>query len=225
MLPSPLDAVIFDMDGVLLDTETLYRSAIVAACTEQGQQMPDHVHLSLIGTPKDLGDTLLLAHFGAGFDLARYHRSCAAHFADLSRPVIALRPGAEEMLIWLQSTGIPRGVATSTGRATADAQLRAAGIRDRIDVLVTRNDVTNGKPHPESFLRAAAALNAQPARCVAVEDSYNGVRAASAAGMATIMVPDLLPPNAEMAQLCAGILPDLGALYRQMKPALRAGGR
>lgn len=220
MIPRPLDAVIFDMDGVLLDTETLYRSAIFAACTEQGYLMPEHVHLSLIGTPKELGDSLLLAHFGAGFDLDRFHQSCSGYFADLCRPAIGLRPGVHDVLGWLEEAGIPRGVATSTSRVTADAQLRAAGIRDRVDVLVTRSDVENGKPHPESFLRAAAALNVRPAQCVAVEDSYNGVRAASAAGMATIMVPDLLPPTGEMEQLCAGILPDLATLCRMLQAAM-----
>jgi len=209
MIPHKLEAVIFDMDGVLLDTETLYRTAIFAACAAQGRAMVDHVHLSLIGTPKEMADTLLMAHFGDGFDIDRYNATCKEHFVGLCGAGIPLRPGVRQLLIYLQREGIPRGVATSTRRTTAEAQLKTAGILEFLDVLVTRTDVTEGKPHPETFLKAAEALNAQPSNCLALEDSYNGVRAAAAAGMATIMIPDLLSPTTEIEALCVGVLPSL----------------
>lgn len=209
MIPNPLEAVIFDMDGVLLDTEPLYRTAIYAACEDQGHAMADHVHLSLIGTPKELGDEKLIAHFGNGFDLDRYHATCMEHFARLCAPDVPLRPGSRELLAYLRRENIPRAVATSTARATARAQLAKAGILDLLDALVTRTDVAMGKPHPETFLKAAEALNARPSNCLALEDSHNGVRAAAAAGMATIMVPDLLLPTAEIEALCVGVHPSL----------------
>ena len=189
MIPQPLDAVIFDMDGVLLDTEPLYRTAIFAACADQGREMADHVHLSLIGTPKDLGDTKLLAHFEHGFEIDLYHAACSRHFSRLCRSAVPLRPGARRLLRYLRQRKLPVGIATSTARTTAEAQLRAADIFDLIDVLVTRSDVANGKPHPESFLRAAQCLNARPSSCLALEDSHSGIRAAAAAGRATVMIP------------------------------------
>jgi beta-phosphoglucomutase-like phosphatase (HAD superfamily) len=94
MIPQPLDAVIFDMDGLLLDTKALYRAAIFAACASQGHEMVDHVHLSLIGTPRELGDEILMAHFGTAFDLDLYHAVCASHFDGLCRSAVPLRPGA-----------------------------------------------------------------------------------------------------------------------------------
>ena len=111
MIPEPLQAVIFDMDGLLLDTEVLYRAAIFAACAAQGHEMVDHVHLSLIGTPKDLGDAKLTAYFGETFDLARYHVVCAEHFDSLCEIKVPLRPGVGSLLTVLGDIGIPIAVA------------------------------------------------------------------------------------------------------------------
>ncbi len=219
MIPDPLDAVIFDMDGVLLDTETLYRTAMSSACADLGLQMADHLHLSLIGTPRDLGDALLTAHFGDKFDIDRYHTTCRAHFARLCEPAIPLRPGVDQLLAYLRQQRITFGVATSTRRTTAEAQLATAGILEHLAVLVTRTDVTYGKPHPETFLKAAEALNARPANCLALEDSHNGVRAAAAAGMATIMIPDLLAPIPEIEALCVAVLPSLVDVQRELEAA------
>ena len=208
------------MDGLLLDTEALYRAAIFAACAAQGHRMLDQVHLSLIGTPKDLGDSKLMAHFGRAFDLERYHLACAKHFDGLCATEVPLRPGVTDLLKVLRDAAIPMAVATSTARVKSQAQLRKAGILHNFDVLVTRSDVKTGKPHPETFLKAAELLNVDPSNCLALEDSHNGVRAAAAAGMATIMIPDLLHPSPEIASLCVGVLPSLNDVQRRISQQL-----
>jgi HAD superfamily hydrolase (TIGR01509 family) len=222
MIPSPLEAVVFDMDGLLLDTEAVYRVAIREACAGLGYEMADPFYLSLIGTPDETSNAMLLAHFGASFPLRDFHLGCRERFDGLCREGVPLRPGAGELLRVLVRRGIPRGVATSTSRRTAEDHLARAGIRDHVDVLVTRSDVTQGKPHPESFLKVAAAFGAAPARCLALEDSYNGVRAAAAAGMATVMVPDMLPPTEEIRALCVGVVESLEVIARALDPTAAA---
>jgi HAD superfamily hydrolase (TIGR01509 family) len=209
MIPTPLEAVIFDMDGLLLDTEALYREAIFAACAKQGYEMAEHLHLSLIGTPKDLGDAKLTAHFGQQFNLKTYHSACSDYFDELCALGVPLRPGVHGLLDTLKRAGIPAAVATSTARTKAEAQLSRAGIIDSFNALVTRTDVSRGKPDPETFLKAAELLKAHPPNCLALEDSHNGVRAAAAAGMPTIMIPDLLAPTSEIESMCVGVLPSL----------------
>jgi HAD superfamily hydrolase (TIGR01509 family) len=209
MIPSPLSAVIFDKDGLLLDTETVVRKAMFDACTDLGYTMEDALHLSLIGGARDSTDERLRAHFGPGFPLEVYRERCRLHFEHICREEIPVKPGARELLMFLKQHAIPAGVATSTNRARSEENLRRTGLIEFIDALVTRDDVRFAKPHPECFLRAASLLGVAPAECLALEDSHHGIRAAHAAGMAAIMVPDMLQPTPEIEPLCAAIVDSL----------------
>jgi HAD superfamily hydrolase (TIGR01509 family) len=217
IVPHPLDAVIFDMDGLLLDTEIIYREAAVRACAALGLAFTDDLHRSMIGAPKEAGDALLVAHFGAAFDIREFDASFRAHFEDIGRHGIPLKSGAADLLDLLDAHSIPCAVATSTSRRSAEKHLKQAGVFERIGALVTRTDVSRGKPDPETFLAAAGALKARPAQCLALEDSFNGVRAAAAAGMATVMIPDLLTPTEDIRALCAAVLTSLADVAREIQ--------
>jgi HAD superfamily hydrolase (TIGR01509 family) len=207
------------MDGTLLDTEALAKVAIMAACRVLGFEMTDGLHGEMIGHPREHNVLLLSNRFGAGFDPTAYLDHCRREMASLSRDGIPLKHGVVDLLAELRERGVPIAIATSTPRDEALHHLRGAGLLDAFSAIVTRSDVEFGKPHPETFLRAARLLGVEPAQCLAVEDSHNGVRAAHAAGMTTIMVPDLMPPTDEIAALCWAVHQDLEHVHG----AIRAG--
>ncbi|BBD00796.1 HAD family hydrolase [Sphingobium sp. YG1] len=192
-LPDPVRAVIFDMDGTLIDTEAAHRRAFAETGEAIGWPMSDALLLSMVGIHRDENERMLSQHLGPDFPLARFYAESDALFEAAVDAGIALRPGALLLLDHLKQAGIPMALATSTAAPYAQQRLEKSGLLDYFDVIVTRSDVEHPKPHPEPYLLAAQRLGVDPAHIVAVEDSYAGVRSAVAAAMATVMVPDLLP--------------------------------
>jgi len=209
MIPRPIDAVIFDMDGLLLDSERLYRDAMRAACADRGLSLADGLFERMVGSSWAMCRQMVAEEFGAAFPADDFQRESHLHYDRLGANGIPHRPGVAAILAHLRNAGIPRGVATSTGTTRARAKLEQAGILHLFDVLVGADDVARHKPDPEPYLLAASRLGARPAHCVALEDSHNGVRAAAAAGMATIMIPDMLPSTDETDRLCVATLESL----------------
>ncbi len=207
------EGVIFDMDGLLVDTESLAMEALAGAAAERALDLPASFFHLMIGLPADQCRTLMRDRLGAGFAVEPFFAAADIRKLELVRNGrLTLKPGALELLSFLEDCGVPKAVATSSSRATALHHLEATGIVQRFVAVVTRDDVARGKPHPDLFFRAAGTLGIAPPRCLALEDSYNGVRAAHAAGVPVIMVPDLLPPTDEMRAVCLAIVADLRAV-------------
>lgn len=206
-----IDAAVFDMDGVLIDTEPLYQRAEIAAAAQLGFDMSVALSEKMIGAPHDVGRVLLTDAFGAGFPVDEFNRLCHAEVEAAFQETLPVKPGVIDLLEALRAGGLGRAVATSTASPAAPDRLRAVGLLDYFDTVVTRNDVSRGKPHPEPFLTAAARLGVEPGRCLAFEDSHNGVRSAHAAGMRVIMVPDLLPATPEIRAMCHAVMDSLTA--------------
>ena len=118
---------------------------------------------------------------------------------------VVVKAGVVELLDYLEVAGIPRAVATSSSHPTVRRQLGPNGLDRRFQAVIAAGDYARGKPNPDPFLAAAERLGVDPASCLALEDSHNGVRAAHAAGMMTIMVPDLLEATSEMRGLCVAV--------------------
>ncbi len=200
--------VVFDMDGILIDSEPLFRRAAQEAARDLGHHLSDETYAMWMGLPPRAVEAAVLESMGPAFPMRafreEFRRIWIEHTDSHGMPP---QPGMPELLAGLRERGIPFSVATSTQRDQALRSLELAGLGAFIEVLVAGNEVTEGKPAPEIFLRAAAGIGIEPQRCVALEDSSVGVHAASSARMLTIMVPDLHQPNAATAALAAYVIP------------------
>ena len=202
-------AVVFDMDGLLFDTETIVRDAMVAASRRLGFEVPEPLFLSLIGLAGDVSRVKLLDHYGPAFDIDGFWAEVDVDFNRLLAGRRFLKAGVVELLDWLDERRIPRAIATSSHHVHVQRNLAMHDLTGRFDAVVAHGDCEFGKPDPGPFLEAARRLNTEPANCLALEDSFNGVRAASAAGMMTIMVPDLLQPTDDIRAVCVAVARDL----------------
>ena len=196
------EAIIFDMDGLLLDTERIALSAFRATCDQMGVRAQDDLFLRCIGTNQALGREVLRAGLQDQVDYLMFEQVWDSKYAGLTsgRP-IPLKDGAAELLEHVTMLRIPAAVATSTRIARARDKLKSCGILDRLQVVVGGDQISNGKPAPDIYLKAAEALNVRPGGCLALEDSENGVRAAVSAGMTVVQVPDLVQPSEDLLAL------------------------
>jgi HAD superfamily hydrolase (TIGR01509 family) len=207
-------AVIFDMDGLLFDTEALYQEAILLTAAEHGHEVAPAFFLRTVGLPWAQCRALLLSHFGEAFPVEQFQAAWVRNFWVFADTRLALKPGALELLDALDEVGLPRAIATSSSRRTVERHLTAHDLMGRFDEIVGHGDYETGKPAPDPFLTAAKRLGVAPALCLALEDSHSGVRSAFAAGMMTVMVPDLLEPTEEIRNLCTSVVADLHAVRR-----------
>jgi HAD superfamily hydrolase (TIGR01509 family) len=220
MLRKPVEAALFDMDGLLIDTEVIYIEAMQAAAQTLGREMSlDFCH-SMVGVPGHECNLMIEAYYGEGFNLTEFREHFSVHRRRLMDGGIPVKPGVVELLDFLAGRGLPLAVATSAGRATAEHHLGHAGLLDRFTALATREDVERPKPHPDIYLEAARRLGAAPQRCIAFEDSNIGLQAAHASGAMAFMVPDLLQPLPETRARCVDVLPDLHAALRLLRQHL-----
>jgi len=217
-----IDAVIFDMDGLIFDTERLIRCAVQEAARSIGYAISDAFFDSMIGVPGAECEMLIRAHLGPSFPFPEYVALCRSESARLLREGLPIKPGAVALLDHLRDARMPVGLATSSGRETTERHLHRSDLRRYFDVVVTRNDVPRGKPHPDLFLKAADDLGVAPRHCLVLEDSHNGIRAAAAAGCVPVMVPDLLAATEEMRALCHAVASDLDEVRRSFFATARS---
>jgi len=205
IFPRPIRAVVFDMDGLLVDTEILISDLMVDLAPSYGAALPNAVIQRMIGLPSAASDVVARAHFGPNFPLEDFFAEVSRRMHAACEAGVALKAGVRELLDHLDAAGIPRAIATSSSHPSVQRTLGPSGILPRFDAIVASGDYARGKPAPDPFLVAAERLDVPAEDCLALEDSHNGVRAAHAAGMMTVMVPDLLDPTHEMHDLCVAI--------------------
>ena len=198
------DAVVFDMDGVLVDSGVHHREAWIAMCRDCGVTPPPEFWRLTIGRPAEEAVLLLVGGIGAA-EARRLADIKRGHYERLARRGLMAVPGVGDFVKRLTRAGVPRAVATSASRRDLERALEALGLREHIDVAVTADDVRRGKPHPEVYLKAAEHLGVDAAACIVFEDAIVGVQAGRAAGMRVIGVTtahtadELLAAGAERA--------------------------
>ena len=214
-----LQAVLFDMDGLLVDSEPLWFEVECAVMARLGGEWSEAGQQALVGGSLRRTVSYLLARAASPASPEDVGRWLVDGMTSLltSRPLTML-PGARELLAEVRTAGIPHALVTSSERPIMDAVLHQLGVG--FDATVCADDVRRGKPDPEPYLRAASLLRADPGSCVALEDSPNGVAAAEAAGCWLIAVPSLVPIGARPGRVIATSLTEVDvAMLRKLVAA------
>ncbi len=209
-LPFTPAAIIFDMDGLMLDTERIAHRAWQQALSDWGYPLPFEVYLNVIGRNSASARQVFREAFGAEIPIEEIIARKQQYVDEvILRDGIALRPGLLELLDWLDTQSWPRAVGSSTAYRYVELRLRLAGIAGRFPIFAGGDEVAQGKPAPDIFLLAAERLGVEPTRCFVLEDSDAGIQAAHTAGMLPLMVPDMKPPSETSFKLAGGIFKSL----------------
>ncbi|WP_040214066.1 HAD family hydrolase [Clostridium polynesiense] len=190
--------VIFDMDGLMLDTERLAIDASLRAAKEKGYEVKKEYLIETIGCNEKDSLVIMKGHLGQDFPWEEVRTHTRKLFEEaLDREGVPLKEGLIDLLDFIDEKGIAKVVATSTSRNRAEKLLASAGILDRFDDMICGDEVEKGKPEPEIFLKACKKANAAPEESIILEDSINGLLAASRAGIRCVLIPDLIEPTKE----------------------------
>ena len=199
------DTILFDMDGTLFDTERLYHAGWNYA------GVPDDVYRQMIGrNPEEIRELLLRYPELGNPDEIRAEKE--KYTNSLLEKEIPMKPYLLETLQWLKANGYRCCIATSSAVETAERYLKKTNTAAYIEKIISGRNLAHSKPSPDIYLLAAKEMGVSPSKCVVVEDSFNGVRSGHAAGMKTVMIPDAVPPDAEMKKTADAILPSLKEL-------------
>ena len=211
-------AVIFDMDGVIFDSEKLYIDCCVEAAEPLGMENIVETVYRCIGVTTEVTLRILTEAYHDAALVASFRAAADSLFREKYRAgLLQVKPGVRELLTELKSRGLKLAVASSTRTEAVERELADAGLLPFFDRIVGGDRVGRSKPNPDIFLKAAEALGETPERCLVIEDSFNGIRAAKAAEMTVIMVPDLLQPDEEMLALADAVEPSLLQVLERLR--------
>lgn len=203
-------AAIFDMDGLLLDTERVCMQVFKQACDACQVPFLEDAYLSVIGCNAQGVEQGLRTGYDALIDYETLNQAWRERYdAVVKHQAIPVKAGVVELLTWLQQANIPIAVATSTANEVANIKLSLAGLASYFDNVTTGCEVKHGKPAPDIYQLAASRLGVEPHLCLAFEDSNNGVRSAVAAKMTTFQIPDLVAPSQQVLTLGHHVMPSL----------------
>ena len=203
-------AVVFDMDGVIFDTERLVIEFWKEVAKKHNIPNVEHTCIQCLGTNRVRTREIFLENYGADFPFDPYRAEVTELFNTHYKGVpLPTKPGVRELLSYLQEQDIKVGLASSTAQHLVRDEIGTAGLLPYFQTLVCGDMVEHSKPAPDIFLKACEILNADPTKSIDIEDSFNGIRSAHCAGMTPIMVPDQVQPTDEIRALAFHVMPSL----------------
>ncbi|WP_262704380.1 MULTISPECIES: HAD family hydrolase [Streptomyces] len=205
---SALQAVLLDMDGTLVDTEGIWWDAEVSIFAELGHALAEEYRQVVVGGPMSRSAQFLIEATGAEIALAELTGLLNSRFTELIDGSVPMLPGARRLLTELAAHGVPTALVSASHRRVMDRVLRSLG-PEHFALTVAGDEVERTKPHPDPYLFAAAGLAAEPGRCVVIEDTDTGVRAAEAAGCRVVAVPSVVPIEPVVGRTVIGSLEEV----------------
>lgn len=203
-------AVIFDMDGIIFDSERLVLGCWEELAEKYHLENMQEAYLPCIGTNDVRTKEIMTDYYGTAFPYDKFRKEASALFHKIvEHEGLPVKKGVRELLEFLKAQRIPVGLASSTRLAVVTEELKQAGLYDFFHAVTGGDQLQRSKPEPDIYLIACGKLGVRPEDTYAVEDSYNGIRSSYSAGMMPVMVPDLLPPTGEMRQKSVAVLEDL----------------
>ena len=191
-------AIIFDMDGLMIDTERLALKAWQLAGVDFGFPISDDIFITMVGRNRWDSDRTLVEIFGADFPVDAVRKKYRTYLDGwIDEGKLAVKSGLLELLCFLDEISMPKAVATSTEYERAIHKLALTNLLDHFPVVIAGDQVQKGKPAPDIFLATAVQLDVLPENCLVLEDSDAGIQAAYDAGMTPVMIPDMKPPSEE----------------------------
>ena len=200
-----IDAVILDMDGLMLDTQRVWDEAIIANAERHGEVLPDGFLDSLRGTSLDSALAVVAKWTGSAEVAMQYIKEAWALAEKAFETDVYKKPGLDELLGWLKEHDVTMAVASGSKMKWIEHHLRVAEVYGYFDTYVSGFEVEHAKPAPDIFLATAEKLGVDPAKTVVLEDSTNGIQAAAAGGFIPIMVPDIQQPDDGIRALCFAV--------------------
>lgn len=208
-----IKAVLFDMDGLIFDTEGLYKISWQHAASEQGLELDDDFYQTFIGVQDAECERRVVDRFGGELDLERFKAVRNRDIYARCASGVAYKHGFDLLFGHLKNKGLKCALVTSSALTDVEHHFSGSDYLAQFDVVITSEDVENGKPHPDCYLMASEQLAIEPAACLVLEDSNNGMRAGLDAGCKAVMIPDLLPPSDDVAQRAHAILASLAEVH------------
>lgn len=196
-----VEALLFDMDGLLIDSERIVQKSWELAGRDFGYEGVGQIIYHTLGMNRARRDVYFKETYGSDFPCDAFAEWASRHFYEIAADGVPVKDGARELLEYTKSHGYKLAVATSSRRVYAEKVLNDIDIYRYFDGMITGDMVEHSKPAPEVYLKASALVEAEPARCIALEDAPAGIRAAHAAGTIPVLIPDLVEPPAEIAEL------------------------